>query len=236
MQQGRERRILLICCDERSDDLSQSVMGGGFKASCIKPGYRNNLGSLVSSVDIILFDEVGFPKGDLYDLTRRIRQKCSLPIAVIQHDGGSPDSSSERTIYLEMGIDTVMTCPIGKEMVARLNALWRRAYTYPKDAPAIDVVTIGSLVLIKSERRVIVAGEEVHFAPKEYGVLLCMMERLGRLVSKERLAEEVWDKDIGVVTRTIEIHIGRVRTKIDSPGCPRIVTIHNYGYRMDKVQ
>jgi len=116
------------------------------------------------------------------------------------------------------------------EMAPRMNAVLRRYYKKNGEG---EVLRVGKVTLDLSKHRVEVGGEPVKLTGKEFGLLEVMMKKSGRVLSRQFLLEYVWGYEEEVLTRTIDMHIARLRQKLGDEGRERIQTVERFGYRFD---
>ena len=127
------------------------------------------------------------------------------------------------------GTDDYLTKPFEpQEFVARMNAVLRRYYKKNGEG---EVLKVGNVTLDLSKHRVEVGGEAVKFTGKEFGLFEVMMKKSGRVLSRQFLLEYVWGYEEEVLTRTIDMHIARLRQKLGDEGRERIQTVERFGYR-----
>lgn len=135
----------------------------------------------------------------------------------------------DRIRGLTMGADDYLTKPFSpQELVLRVSAILRRT---SGTMPAADVVTAGPISIDRSAHRVHVAGEEIELTPTEYKLLITLAERRGRVQSRSHLLETVWEAAPDIQTRTVDMHVQRLRSKLASAG-DLIETVRGFGYRM----
>ncbi len=115
-----------------------------------------------------------------------------------------------------------------QELVARMNAVLRR---YHKKSSEAEVLRVGKITLDLSKHKVEVDGSNVELTGKEFGLLEVMMKKSGRVLSRQFLLEYVWGYEEEVLTRTIDMHIARLRQKLGGEGRERIQTVERFGYR-----
>ena len=135
----------------------------------------------------------------------------------------------DRIVGLELGADDYVTKPFSpRELVLRIKSVLRRGNT--KTAPG-DLLTLHQIVLDRARFQVTVAGEPVDFTATELKLLTLLMERRGRVQSRETLLNEVWGYESAIDTRTVDTHIRRVREKLGGEAdC--IETVRGFGYRI----
>ncbi|MEM8498783.1 MAG: response regulator transcription factor [Pseudomonadota bacterium] len=145
------------------------------------------------------------------------------------------DSEADVARALHAGADDYLVKPLRKEeMLARLIALARRSGTQP----TADVIDIGPISLNRKTQEISVAGEAVKLTAKDFQLARYMIEHAGKLVSRDQLLKSIWGINETVNTRTVDVHMSRIRRKLGiTPEIGyRIKTIYQYGYRLEKVE
>lgn len=139
---------------------------------------------------------------------------------------------SDRVEGLTLGADDYLTKPFSpKELVLRVKAILRRSVPTPASEPPSNVLSIGTLEIDRDAHTVRVRGTVVDLTATEYRLLLVLAERRGRVQGRSQLLEEVWDAAADVQTRTVDMHMQRLRAKLDDAG-ELIETVRGFGYRM----
>lgn len=167
-------------------------------------------------------------------LLREIRSHAAykhIPVMMVT----GRDDEIDTVLGLEMGADDYIHKPFKKrELVARLNVIFRRI---EQDKSAVgEPIVFGDLVLNPLTHEVLKAGAEIALSPKEYKLLLLLMSNPNRIFTRDELLNKVWDDVVAFETRTVDVHIRRLRSKVeDDPQNPVwIETIRGYGYRFNK--
>lgn len=157
---------------------------------------------------------------------RRSPVTASVPVIIASAKG----SEMDKVKGLDTGADDYLAKPFGMmEMVSRVRAVLRRsAPSNPR-----DILTHGTIRLHVSEHVVSVGSAEIDLTAKEFALLRHLMERPGRVFSREQLIESVWGMDFLGETRTIDVHVATLRTKLGPAGAA-IQTVRGLGYRMEK--
>jgi DNA-binding response OmpR family regulator len=156
---------------------------------------------------------------------RRDRRTSALPIVMLTARG----DESDRVVGLEVGADDYVVKPFSpKELVARVRALLRRAERRdPDEAPLV----LGELEIDRARHTVTRAGEPIHLTAKEFALLLALAEADGRVLSRQALLEDVWGYSYAEGTRTVDVHVRRLREKLPSLAA-RLITVKSLGYRL----
>jgi two-component system phosphate regulon response regulator PhoB len=177
--------------------------------------------------DIVVLDWM-LPKVSGIEVCRRIRQRAvtrNLPIIMLT----ARSEESDRIRGLDTGADDYLVKPFSMtELCARLRAVLRRI----RPGLAEDRVRAGDIVIDRVAHRVRRAGEEIHLGPTEFRLLDYFMQHPGRVFSREQLLNAVWGSDVYVETRTVDVHIGRLRRALGGDGDP-IRTVRSAGYALD---
>ena len=184
--------------------------------------------------DVVLLDLM-LPRLSGVEVCRQLRARSRVPIIMVTAKGDEIDT----VVGLEVGADDYVTKPYRvRELVARMRAVLRRAEARaatPLSAlgKTDDVLEAGALRLDVSRHELTVAGRSVHLPLKEFELLELLMENMGRVVTRETLLDRVWGYDYVGDTKTLDVHVKRLRSKIeDDPSNPsRITTVRGVGYR-----
>ena len=187
------------------------------------------------SVDLMLVDLM-LGEMDGFTFVREVRQRSDVPIIVVS----ARDDTHDIVAALESGADDYVTKPFQvKEVSARLRALRRRppamARSLEPESAVLDA-TDGPLVLDSGAGVVRRGQEEIHLTTTEFRLLCELNQPSGRVLSRQVLLERVWERDYFGDERIVDVHIRRLRTKIErDPGHPQLlVTVRGLGYRFDR--
>jgi two-component system, OmpR family, response regulator RegX3 len=182
--------------------------------------------------DLVLLD-VMLPKISGIDVCREIRRKSSVPIIMVTAKGSEIDT----VVGLEVGADDYVTKPYRlRELVARMRAVLRRraneAATYELSGEALQV---GDVALDPQRHEVTIRGDVVSLPLKEFELLELLLANAGHVLPRETLIDRVWGSDYVGDTKTLDVHVKRLRAKVEpDPSTPtRIVTIRGLGYKYD---
>ena len=165
------------------------------------------------------------------EICRQIRARSATrdtPVIMLTARGEEED----RIRGLDTGADDYLTKPFSvPELTARVRALLRRA----RPTLSAEVATFGDLILDRETRRVRRADREVHLGPTEFRLLDCLIQRPGRVFSREQLLDLVWGRDVYVEARTVDVHVGRLRKALNRRGeRDPIRTVRAAGYALDE--
>jgi two-component system phosphate regulon response regulator PhoB len=181
--------------------------------------------------DLILLD-VMLPEVDGFELCRQIRQSPVLgriPVLFLTARSDEVD----RVLGLEIGGDDYMTKPFSpRELIARVKAHLRREEMDTEQAP----VEIGPFRLDRTARRVFLTGQELELTSTEFNLLEFFLSHPGRAYSRDQLLEAVWGEQRYVTPRTVDVHVRRLRERIEEqPDTPRyLTTVRGFGYRFEE--
>ncbi len=221
-------RILIVEDDERIRTAVRLVLEEeGYEVEETDSGEAALEAFTVTPSDVVLID-IMLPGIDGFEVCRRIRRVSDVPIVMVTARADSHDVVAG----LEAGADDYLRKPFDpKELSARIRALLRRAR--PSEAAQSHLV-IEQLELVPDEGLVRVAGEEVHLTHTEFRLLVELASSAGKVFSREDLLEAVWDYDYLGDGRLVDVHIRRLRTKIEAdPANPRyVVTVRGMGYKL----
>ena len=194
------------------------------------PGGREGLEAARRLNPAVVILDVMLPGMSGLDVCRQLRRESDVPIIMLTAKEGEAD----KVAGLELGADDYMTKPFSmRELVARVRAQVRRAAKSGALSDSNEVLRGGPIELDVDAHEVRVAGEPVEVRPKEFDLLESLMRRRGRLATRETLIDEVWGPDYFGATKTLDVHIKRLRQKLEAdPARPtHIVTVRGLGYK-----
>jgi two-component system response regulator RegX3 len=163
------------------------------------------------------------------DVCRLIRAESEVPIIILT----AKDSEADKVAGLELGADDYVTKPFSvRELLSRVRAILRRARPSPA-GEGEEVLVAGPVRMDLARHEVTVRGTPVDLPPKEFELLEALVRRPGRLLTRERLIDEVWGPGYVGDTRTLDVHVKRLRRKIEEdPHRPvHLVTVRGLGYK-----
>ncbi len=181
--------------------------------------------------DLILLD-VWLPRMSGIDVCREIRSRSRVPIIMVT----AKSSEIDTVVGLEVGADDYVTKPYRlRELVARMRAVLRRSPTPEASAPSADVLEVGDLQLDPERHEVHLGGSMVELPLKEFELLELLMANAGRVLPRETLIDRIWGPHYVGDTKTLDVHVKRLRAKIETdPSRPlRITTIRGLGYKFN---
>jgi DNA-binding response OmpR family regulator len=179
--------------------------------------------------DLVVLD-IMLPKLDGWEVCRQLRQGGN-DVPIIMLTARSEDV--DRIVGLELGADDYMVKPFNpRELVARVKAVLRRT---EGQAATGELLRIGQLEIAADRREVRIAGADVRLRTKEFDLLLALAERPGFVFSRDQLLDRVWNYDYAGGTRTVDVHVARLRDKLEGSGV-RIETVWNIGYKLVEEQ
>ena len=209
-----------------------SLEQDGYEVDCAYDGEEALSYARENTYDIVLLD-IMLPKLTGFEVCQQIREFSNVPIIMLTAKGDDMD----KILGLEYGADDYITKPFNiLEVKARIKAIMRR--TEPKTAKAESVLEIGAVRLDCDGRRVYINGKEIGLTAKEFEVLELLMRNPNKVYSRENLLKLVWGSDYPGDVRTVDVHIRRLREKIeDNPSEPKFVhTKWGVGYYFMNVE
>ena len=231
-------QTILLVEDEESfiDALTIGLKKEGFRVEVARDGMEALAKFDSVRPDLVLLD-VMLPKISGIDVCRQLRKKSQVPIIMVTAKGAEIDT----VVGLEVGADDYITKPYRmRELVARMRAVLRRSSDESNNMGDLDgnAMEVGTIALDPDQHRVLVHGQEVTMPLKEFELLHILMANAGRVLPRETLIDRVWGTDYVGDTKTLDVHIKRLRSKVeDDPAVPtRIVTIRGLGYKFEKIR
>jgi two-component system alkaline phosphatase synthesis response regulator PhoP len=168
------------------------------------------------------------PGIDGLEVCRRIKKNpktSNVPVVMLTAKG----SETDKVVGLEVGADDYIVKPFSmKELIARTRTILRR-YEKPKAAPS-PIIKFKDLEIDSDRHEVMVGGKEVELTAKEFQLLRYLAENQERAFSRERLLDAVWEIDVAIETRTVDVHVRRLREKLGKAG-HHLITLRGVGYK-----
>jgi len=176
--------------------------------------------------DLVILD-IMLPEIDGYDICKEIRRMSNVPVIMVTAKGETFD----KVLGLELGADDYLVKPFeGKELVARVKAVLRR---YKGNTVNSDMVVLPNLTVNASDYTIIYHGEKIELPPKELELLYFLVSNPNRVFTREQLLEKIWGYDYIGETRTIDVHIKRLREKLNRKDEWEIKTVWGVGYKFE---
>jgi two-component system, OmpR family, response regulator RegX3 len=222
-------RVLVVEDEESySDPLAYMLRKEGFDVALAATGPAALEEFTRNGADIVLLDLMlpGLPGTEV---CRQIRQTSSVPVIMVS----AKDTEVDKVVGLELGADDYVTKPYSpRELVARIRAVLRRG-SEPDLVPA--TVEAGGVRMDVERHIVTVAGREVRLPLKEFELLEMFLRNAGRVLTRGQLIDRVWGADYVGDTKTLDVHVKRLRAKIeDDPANPQhLVTVRGLGYKYE---
>lgn len=228
-----QTRILIAEDDAEVRDLVRVYLAReGFAVDAAGDGESALDQALSAQPDLLILD-VMLPKIDGWAVCRRLRERDAtqrLPIVMLT----SRTDEMDRVLGLELGADDYVTKPFSpRELVARVKAVLRRAGE-GKLSPGQKVLTYRELRIDPVGRAVSAAGQTVALTPREFDLLWLLASNPGRAYRREQIYETVWGEEAYGDLHTVDVHVNRLRAKLERAGGPRyIVTVWAIGYKFE---
>ena len=223
-------RVLLVEDEESfSDPLSYLLKAEGFEVAVAATGPDALLEYDRGGADIVLLDLM-LPGLSGTEVCRALRQRGSVPVIMLT----ARDSEIDKVVGLEIGADDYVTKPYStRELLARMRAVLRRG-TEPED-PVPAALQAGPVRMDVDRHVVTVRGETVPLPLKEFELLELLLRNAGRVLTRGQLIDRVWGADYVGDTKTLDVHVKRLRAKIEpDPGVPQhLVTVRGLGYKLE---
>ncbi|MDD7148908.1 MAG: response regulator transcription factor [Lachnospiraceae bacterium] len=197
-----------------------SLEQDGMEVDCAYDGEEALAMAGLNTYDIILLD-VMLPKLNGFEVCQQIREFSNVPIVMLTAKGDDMD----KILGLEYGADDYITKPFNiLEVKARLKAIMRRTTTSRKSEADAGILESGEMKLDCDSRRVYISGKEINLTAKEFDVLELLMRNPNKVYGREALLKLVWGTDYPGDVRTVDVHIRRLREKIEAnPSEPQFV-------------
>lgn len=221
---------ILLVEDESalSEPLSYLLEREGYDVTVAEDGLRAVAAFDAGEFDLVLLDLM-LPGMPGTEVCRELRTRSTVPIIMVT----AKDSEVDIVVGLELGADDYVTKPYStRELLARIRAVLRRRIEEPSEE---RVVTAGPVRMDIERHTVEVNGVETPMPLKEFELLEMLLRNAGRVLTRGQLIDRVWGSDYFGDTKTLDVHVKRIRSKIErSPGDPKLlVTVRGLGYRFD---
>ena len=224
---------ILIVEDESSFSEALAFLLGkeGFEVSVAEDG-RSALNKFAKEgADLILLDLM-IPEVSGVDVCRTIRTTSQVPIIMLT----AKDAEIDKVVGLELGADDYVTKPYSsRELIARIKAVLRRGISDADLNGDLEVITVGEIKLDTARHQAFNNGVPIALPLKEFELLEFLMRNSGRVLTRSQLIDRVWGGDYFGDTKTLDVHIKRLRSKFeDNPANPILIqTIRGLGYKLE---
>jgi DNA-binding response OmpR family regulator len=224
---------VLVVDDEATlvDTIRYNLRREGYEVHVASEGNEALKLARATSPDLVVLDLM-LPGIDGLEVCRQLRRDSTVPILMLT----AKDDEVDKIVGLEVGADDYMTKPFSmRELLARVRAMLRRSRMTQQTAEADGAQSVrsGDLEADPLQRKVILGERSLQLKPKEFDLLVYLMQQRGRVLTRDQLLEKVWGYTFGGDTRTVDVHIRWLREKIETdPGSPvRLETVRGVGYR-----
>jgi two-component system response regulator RegX3 len=224
---------VLIVEDEESlaDPLAFLLRKEGFEATVVGDGPSALAEFERAGADIVLLDLM-LPGMSGTDVCKQLRARSSVPVIMVT----ARDSEIDKVVGLELGADDYVTKPYSaRELIARIRAVLRRGVDTDEAGVGDGVLEAGPVRMDVERHIVSVNGEQIMLPLKEFDLLEYLMRNSGRVLTRGQLIDRVWGADYVGDTKTLDVHVKRLRSKIEAdPASPvHLVTVRGLGYKLE---
>lgn len=225
---------ILVVEDETSlsEAISYLLRKEGFEVEIADDGLKAVAHFDSHGADLILLDLM-LPGLSGTEVCRQIRSKSQVPIIMLT----AKDTEVDKVVGLELGADDYVTKPYSsRELIARIRAVLRRSDQEMSDGEA-GILTVGPVRLDIDRHLISIRGLPINLPLKEFELLEFLMRNSGRVLTRNQLIDRVWGNDYVGDTKTLDVHIKRLRAKIEKdPANPELIqTVRGLGYKMENV-
>jgi DNA-binding response OmpR family regulator len=222
-------RTVLVVEDEPTlrETLAEALETEGYRVVTASDGREALTRFRAERPDLVLLDLM-LPELSGIEVCRIIRQESGVPIVMLT----AKDSELDKVVGLELGADDYVTKPFSlRELSARLRALFRRSETLAAEAPPA-VVDLGHVQVDLAGHRLMRDGQPLPLKPKAFELLAFLLRHPGQVFTRDQLLEHVWGYDYAGETRTVDVHVHWLRSRIEEdPGDPAFIhTVRGVGY------
>jgi DNA-binding response OmpR family regulator len=218
------------------DALSYNLGREGYEVKAVGDGLAALEAARASAPDLVVLDLM-LPELDGFDVTRTLRKESNVPILMLT----ARDDEIDRVLGLELGADDYLTKPFSmRELIARIKAMLRRVRLAKEDAEPQAAMggkrlTSGNLDIDLTRHEAFLNAKVLELKPKEFDLLVFLIENPSQVFSREQLLEKVWGWEFSGGSRTVDVHVRWLRSKIEQNAeePTRIVTVRGVGYRFE---
>ena len=221
-------RIFIVEDDEGiARGVSQLVSAWGMEAVAVRD-FRNVSGEFAACKPQLVLMDIGLPFMNGYHWCSEIRRVSKVPLIFLSSASEHPNI----LIAIHKGVDDFLAQPFdGSVLIAKMQALLRRAYSFGESSPVLEH---RGAMLNTDDNSLVYQGKQISLSKNEYRILLELMRSRGKVVSRERLMEALWQTDDFVDENALTVNVGRLRKKLEAAGLNDfIVTKFGVGYLID---
>ena len=227
---------ILVCDDDKEivDAIEIYLIQEGYQVVKAYDGEQALDMLRTKKIDLMVID-VMMPKLDGIRATFQARKTSSIPIIILS----AKTEDADKILGLNVGADDYVTKPYSfRELLARIRAVMRRNQATAQASGTVDddiPLVCGDIVMQVGQHQVTVRGETVFFPLKEFELLEYLMQNKGRVMTRHQLIDRIWGSDYVGDTKTLDVHVKRVRSKIEEdPAHPKyLTTVRGLGYKID---
>lgn len=221
-------RILVVDDEEKvTSYLKKGLIEEGYKVDICGNGYDGFKMAMSNSYDLILLD-IMMPGYDGVEVLRKLRANNNeTPVIFLT----ARDAVEDRIQGLQVGADDYLVKPFAyNELIARIQVILRRGAVKTP-----DVIRIGDLEIDQVAHRASRGGKRIDLTPKEFSILKLLARKQGEVLSRTKIAEHVWNLEYDHDTNVVDVHIRRLRAKVDDPFEEKLIhTIRGFGYVLEQ--
>ncbi len=210
---------ILVVEDDRgiAQAICEQAQMWQLEARCVED-FRNVMGEFAEASPQLVLLDISLPLFDGYHWCQEIRKVSSVPIIFIS----SASDKMNIIMAMNLGADDFIAKPFDRSvLIAKIQALLRRTYDF---APSAPVLSWRGATLNTGDGTLSYENEKLELSKNEYRILLTLMQSRGKVVSREKLMEALWETDSFVDENTLSVNVGRLRKKLDSVGLPNYIT------------
>lgn len=225
--EGLTGKVLIVDDDENiSEVINMYLKSSGYNTRMAVNGKDAQTAYIEYDPDLVLLD-VMIPVIDGIDLLKWIRKQGEKPVIMLTAKGDTFD----KVLALELGADDYIVKPFEpKELIARVKAVLRR---YSTESTKSEVINLSDLTIDSTSYKVVYKGEDVKMPPKEFELLYYLASNKNKVFTREQLLCEVWGYDYPGDSRTVDVHIKRLREKLSGGAEWQIETVWGVGYKFE---
>ena len=226
--EGRNGKVLIVDSDKNSCNLiNLYIEGSSYETSIVNNGKEAQERFKSFIPDIVILDII-LPDISGSDLLKWIRKNSQLPVIILT----AKDDTFDKVLTLDLGADDYIVKPFEpKELLARIKAVLRRYNNNRKEDTAI--LEFHNLIIDSKSYRVLYKGKEIKMPPKEFELLNYLAVNKNKVFTREKLLCEVWGYDYPGDSRTVDVHIKRLRQKLNDDEKWQIETVWGVGYKFE---